>query len=150
MTIWRSDDCFPRDTRGLSMHLIVAFHFITLVHPPQPLHLLTREQFFKGMHDWDHLMVERCTETALSGDNVAAILQPFTCRNNSLCPNHFRTLFVNYRVSGSPKNCFRQLVRVLLWRPNQRWAVCHPSDNPFFFSTTKFLKPAVNSTSPYF
>jgi hypothetical protein len=138
MNMWRLDAYFPRDTRGLSMHQTIAFHFTTRVHAARPLDLVRREQFFTGMHDWVRAIWRNAALRLHCPVIIRAILQPFICRNSSHCPNRFRTLFVSYRVSGSPKNCFRQRVRALLWRPNRRWAVCHPSDSPFFFSRRNF------------
>ena len=56
-----------------------------------PFDLVIKQQFFTGMHYYDHLVVECCAKTTLSDESRD--LAVWYCRNSSPCPNHRRTPF---------------------------------------------------------
>jgi len=51
MNILQRNALFTQEPRGLSLRLITAFHFATLVHALRPLYLVMMQQFSTGMHN---------------------------------------------------------------------------------------------------
>jgi hypothetical protein len=60
---------FPQEPRGLSLPMIIAFHFAILLHVHRLIDLIMTQQFFTGFHDYGHLVVEFCIKTTLSDEN---------------------------------------------------------------------------------
>jgi len=72
--------------------MIIAFHFVTLVHAFRSLYLLTTQQFFTSMLELGHLLVELCTELHYS--MLILAISQLMCRNSSPYLNHFRKPFL--------------------------------------------------------
>jgi hypothetical protein len=78
-----------------------------------PIDWITAEQFFTVKHDWSHLVVECCTETALSDDNVSDVTACYLAKQQLLSiyeGNSISKLQIqvaNYVFELSAGNCHR-------------------------------------------
>ena len=72
--IWRLDAYFPRDTRALFIHLIIAFRFASLVHSHRPLGFQMMQQFCTGPLDWNVVLRPRFR---LITPSVLLVICPF-------------------------------------------------------------------------
>ena len=92
MNTWRCNAFFPQEPRSPSLPMIIAFHFVTLVHAFRPLYPVKTQQFFTSMLELGHLLMELCNELHYS--TLILAISQLMCRNCSFYINHFSKLFL--------------------------------------------------------
>ena len=60
----------PQEPCGPSLPMIITVHLATPGHALRPLHLVVMQQFYADLHVSGHLVMECCTKTTLSNDNL--------------------------------------------------------------------------------
>ena len=120
MNISQYNALFTQEPRGLSLPMIIAFHFATLVHVLWPLFFIMMQQFSTGMQNWGHLVKTCCTKTTLPEDILHNLTLCYLLKQRPLSksfPNTLRIIekekdrVIKYRI------CSRNLCTFFLFWP---------------------------------
>ena len=95
--IWRINAFLPQEPPGQFLPMIIPFQSTTLALPLWTMVLVITQQFFTGMLQKNHSVVERCTKTALS-DRISRDFAHCYFPKQPLLSNHFCTLFVHLQM----------------------------------------------------
>lgn len=96
MNIWWFNTFLPQEPCGPSQPMKISFHFATLVHVLWTLDLVTTWQFFTGMHNKDLFLVEWCTKTVLSGDNLYDLTACYLLKQQPLSKSFLNALHIYF------------------------------------------------------
>lgn len=90
---------FPLELCGSSLPCLP---FMTLVHTLWPLELVSMQQFFIGMQNYGHLVVEWCTKITLSNDNLHHLTACYLLKQQVMSKSLLNTLHTWYVLRFYP------------------------------------------------